>query len=115
MVAGAAHDRRQRVVAHDLAPGSLVVAFLGEGQPGLDILAGRAGMVARRQTVQIDGPFGTPGPGLVQQAAARIQGDRERFGLFNGVGFHSGHLSVALRLHGSQQVELADVPVRDRL
>ena len=48
-------DRGQRVVGDELAPRLLVPAGLRVRQPGLDVLAGRAAGVARRQQVDVDG------------------------------------------------------------
>ena len=77
VVADPAHDGGERVVRHDLAPRRLVVALLGVVEPPLDVLAGRAGVVARRQQVHVDRPLGAPGAGLVGQAGADVQRDRE--------------------------------------
>ena len=54
VVADPAHDRRERVVLHDLAPGALVAlaALLGVVEPLLDVLPGRAGVIAGRQPVE---------------------------------------------------------------
>ena len=82
VVADAAHDRRQRVVPHQLAPGFLVVAGLGVEQPALDVLAGRAGMVAGRQAVDIDRPHGAPGAGAIGERGAGVERDGE--GLIHG-------------------------------
>ena len=49
VIADAAVRRRQRIVLHQRFPGSPVFARLRQREPGLDILAGRAGVVARRQ------------------------------------------------------------------
>ena len=54
VIADAAMDRRHRIVADDDVPGLAVVASLRLGEPGLDVFAGRAGVVARRQAVHID-------------------------------------------------------------
>ena len=51
MVADPAMHGRHRVVAHQHVPGLAVLAGLRQRQPGLDILAGRTGVVARRQQV----------------------------------------------------------------
>ena len=53
VVADAAHDGGQRVVLDELAPRRLVVAGLGVVEPLLDVLARRAGVVARRQAVDV--------------------------------------------------------------
>jgi hypothetical protein len=80
VVADPPHDRRQRVVLHQLAPGPLVTALplLGLVQPGLDVLPGRTGVVAGRQAVDVDGPLGAPAAGLVGEAGADVERDRVR-------------------------------------
>ena len=75
--AGAPHDGGQRVVQHDLAPGRLVGAVLGQVQPLLDVLARRAGVVARGQAVDVHRPLHPPRAGLVGQAGADLEGDGE--------------------------------------
>ena len=77
VVADAAHDRRQRVGLHDLAPATLVAALLGVVQPGLDVLPGRARVAAGRDALDVDGPLGAPRAGLVRTARADVQRDRE--------------------------------------
>ena len=89
VVADAAHDRRKRVVLHQHAPGLLVVAALGLEQPGLDVLAGRALLVARRHAVEVDRPRVAPRAGMVGQRTAHIERDRE--------GFLHGHGCVSSR------------------
>ena len=79
VVADPAHDGRERVVLHEHAPGLLVLAGLGVKQPGLDVLAGRALVVARRQPVQVDRARGAPASGVVRQRAADVQGDGKGF------------------------------------
>ena len=54
VVADPAVDRRHRIVADQLPPRPFVIARLGVGQPGLDVLPGRAARVARRQQVDVD-------------------------------------------------------------
>ena len=78
VVADASHHGGQRVVLDELAPRRLVVAGLGVVEPVLDVLAGRAGVVARRQPVHVHGPLLAPGAGLVGEARADVQRDRER-------------------------------------
>src|SRR5262249_37672008 len=56
VVADAPVDRGERVVRDELPPGLLVPALLREPEPGLDVLAGRAARVARRQQVGVDRP-----------------------------------------------------------
>ena len=48
-------DRGQRIVGDELTPRLLVPARLSVREPGLDVLAGRAAGVARRQQVDVDG------------------------------------------------------------
>ena len=79
VIADPAHDRGERVVAGQVGPGGLVVAAFGVKQPALDVLARRALVVARRQTVHIDRPLGAPGAGLVGQRRAGVERDREGF------------------------------------
>ena len=52
VIADPAHDRGERVVARQVAPGGFVVAALGVEQPALDVFAGRAGALhgGRRST-----------------------------------------------------------------
>ena len=47
-------DRGQRIVGDELAPRLLVAAGLRVRQPRLDVLAGRAARVARRQQIDVD-------------------------------------------------------------
>lgn len=61
-------DGRHRVVLYQGLPGRFVLPFLGQGEPGLDILTCRAGVVAGGQKIEIDG-------------AARTQGARPLSGL----------------------------------
>ena len=65
------------VVLDQLPPGALVAlaALLGLVQPGLDVLASRAGVVAGRQPVDVLGALGPPVLGLVGQARADVQRD----------------------------------------
>ena len=48
-------DRGQRIVGDELTPRLLVPARLGVREPGLDVLAGRAAGIARRQQIDVDG------------------------------------------------------------
>ncbi len=48
-------DRGHRIVADQLPPRPFMIPRLGVGQPGLDVLPGRAACVARRQQVDVDG------------------------------------------------------------
>ena len=54
VIADAPHDRRQRIVLRQHAPGALVIAGFGVRQPALDVLARRAGVIAGRQAIDID-------------------------------------------------------------
>ena len=58
VVTDPAVDRGQRVVCDELAPRLLVPSRSRMGEPGLDVLAGRAACVTRRQQVQVDGSAG---------------------------------------------------------
>ena len=89
VVADASHCGGQGIVLHDLPPGILVAALLGVAEPQLDVLAGRAGVVARRQPIQVDRALGPPSASLVEQATADIEGDGERLGLYNGFRAHA--------------------------
>ncbi len=100
VIADAPHDRRQRIVLGQRSPRGFVVAGLGVIQPALDVLAGRAGVVARRQAIQIDRPVGAPRAGLVGEARADIEGDGERL----------VHCDLLL-----QQAELVDVAIGHHL
>jgi len=79
VIADAAHGGRHRVVLHQFAPGFLVVAGLCVEQPALDVFAGRAGVVAGRQAVDIHRPVRAPGAGAVGERGARVEGDGKRF------------------------------------
>ena len=70
VVTDATHDRREGVVLDDLAPGALVAlaAVLGLVEPGLAVLAGGAGVVAGRQSVDVLGTLGPPVARLVGEA-----------------------------------------------
>ena len=65
VIADAPHDRRQRIVLGELAPCGFVVARLRVVEPALDVLAGRAGVVARRQPIDVERPVGPPAPVLL--------------------------------------------------
>ena len=56
VVADAAMHRGQRIVAHQCFPGLAVFACLRQSEPGLDVFARRAGVVAGRQEIDIDRP-----------------------------------------------------------
>ena len=54
VITGAAVRAGQRVLLHVLPPGALVVARLRQGEPGLDVLPGRTGVIAGRQMIDVD-------------------------------------------------------------
>ena len=54
VVADPAVDRRHRIVGDQLPPRPFMVACLGVGQPGLNVLPGRAAGIARWQQVDVD-------------------------------------------------------------
>ena len=72
VIADAAVHGRHRVVADDDLPGLAVAAGLRLGEPGLHVLAGRAGVVAGRQAVDVeralrpDGRSGRSGGGVLR-------------------------------------------------
>jgi hypothetical protein len=57
-------------------------------EPRLDVFTGRAGMVAWRQAILVDGPFSPPGARFVEQAGPNIESDGKRLGLYNGIRVH---------------------------
>ena len=57
VIADTTMDRRHRIIADELSPGAFEIAGLGQCEPGLDIFAGRAGIVTRWQQVHV---LGTP-------------------------------------------------------
>ncbi len=77
VVADAPHHSGQRVVLHQLPPGGLVVAPLGVVEPLLDVLAGGAGVVARRQPIDVHRALDAPRAGLVGEARTDVERDRE--------------------------------------
>jgi len=79
VIADPAVDRRQRVVLNNLLPGLAEPAGLGVGEPCLDVLARRAGVVTRRQEVDVHRPASPERPRftLVRQ----VRGDGEIVGL----------------------------------
>ena len=83
VIADASHAGGQRIVSRQRAPGRFVVAGFGVAQPALDVLARRAGVVAGRQTVDIDRPFRAPASGVVELARADVERDGE--GVFHRV------------------------------
>ena len=77
VVADAAHHGRERVVGHQTPPRGFVAAVLGGVQPALDLFAGGAGVIARRESIDVDRALAAPGTGVVGQAGVDVQGDRE--------------------------------------
>ena len=90
VITHASHDRREGIVANQLLPGVAIIAGLRVVEPALDVFAGGAGVIARRQAVDVYRTFGAPRAGTVRQARSGIQRDRK--GLF--------HLSPAARTCG---------------
>ena len=98
VIAGAPHDRRQRVIGDEGFPGSTVIALLGVVEPALDILAGRAGVIARWQAIGVNRALAAPAAGFVEQATADIQGYRKwSFGGFVAHGLSSSSASSLKR------------------
>ena len=64
VIADTAVHARQWVVADQRLPGGAILAGLRERQPGLDVLAGRAGDIAGRREIDIDRPLGPHRPVL---------------------------------------------------
>ncbi len=89
VVADAPHQRGHRIVLCEFAPSPLVVAALGMVKPALDVLARRAGVIARRQPIHIHGPLRAPAAGVVGEARSRVEG--------NGEGFFHRHLTRSFR------------------
>ena len=71
-------DRGERVVLDEGTPRRLVLPGLRVVEPALDVLAGRAGVVAGRQAVDVDGSLDAPGTGVVRPARPGVERDRER-------------------------------------
>src|SRR5947209_1209120 len=94
VIADPAHDRRHRIVLGENAPGAFVIAGLGVKQPVLDIFTGRAGMIARRQPVHINRPFGAPGARVVGKTRSNVKRDGERV-------LHQMSPSAATRLNSA--------------
>ena len=116
--AGSSHDGGERVVPHDLAPGRLVGAVLGEVEPLLDVLAGRAGVAARGETVDVHRALDPPRARLVGEARSDLEGDGEWL-LGHGAGTSraleeavAGDVAVGHRLQSSDDVRPGRVPLR---
>src|SRR5678816_3231138 len=73
------HQRGQRIVLDQLLPRAMIFAALRIIEPALDILAGRARVIARRQAVDVDRPVVAPRTRMVGEAGSWIERDRERF------------------------------------
>ena len=81
VVTNAPVNRRHRVVFHQPQPGCFIGPFFRVIEPGLDVLAGGAGVIARRQPIDIDRFHRAPVPGVIGQAAVRIERDGEGFAM----------------------------------
>ena len=57
VIADPAVNRRHRVVVDEFSPGRFVITRLRQRQPGLDIFAGRAGIIAGWQEIDIVRPL----------------------------------------------------------
>ena len=80
VLADVAVHRRQRVVRRHDAPGHLVTPSLLLGKPGLNTLAGWAGMVSWRQEIDIDRPAPAQRTNAALLVEVRRQGsDRSDF------------------------------------
>jgi hypothetical protein len=66
MIADSPHNGRQRIVLCEDAPRGFVIARFGMGQPALNVLARRAGVIARRQQIHIERAFPDGCIGLVR-------------------------------------------------
>ncbi len=77
VIAHPAHDRGKRIFLRQLAPCRLIIAVLGEGEPALDILAGRACITARRKAPHIFRPQRAPRAGAIGKRGAGIEFDGE--------------------------------------
>ena len=80
VIADASHYGREWIVLHELAPRALVVAGFGVVEPLLDVLAGRARVVARGKSIDVHGPFDAPRSGVVR--VTRTDFERYREGKF---------------------------------
>ena len=83
MIADPPVHRRHRVVSDQGFPGFAEAAGLGVRQPRLDVLAGRTGIVTRRQQVEVDRPL------AAYRSGAALEGE---IGWLGQVGW-LGHLS----------------------
>ena len=61
VITDTAVNRRQRVVSHKFTPSAFEVTFLRQRKPGLNVLARRTGVIARRQEIDVLGPAGAQG------------------------------------------------------
>ena len=127
VIADPAVRRRQRVVGHQRFPGPPVVARLRQGQPGLDVLAGRAGVVAGRQQRDIVRQAGTEWSRAVAQRQIDDRGQivglpRRRhflcivhFGLRFPAQARSGRISMRRIGHGDNRRASAHVAISKAL
>ncbi len=72
VVADASHDCREGVILGQVAPGAFIIAGFGMEQPALDVLTGRALIVAGRQAVNIHRSRRAPRAGPVGQRRAGV-------------------------------------------
>ena len=79
VIADATVHRRQRVIADEGVPGGAKLSCLRKGKPSLDVLSGRASIVAGRQEVDIDWP---PAPKRTRPFRAGEVRERGHVGLF---------------------------------
>jgi hypothetical protein len=63
VITRAAVRTRQRVLFHVLSPCCLVVAGLCQGEPRLDVLPGRTGVVAGRKVIDVNRTLPSPRAG----------------------------------------------------
>ena len=94
----------QRVGRHEQPPRRLVVARLGVVEPTLDVLAGRAGAVARREPRRRRRGARSATSRCGWQAGADVEGDGER----------ALHRSVVPVRRGARAAVAGDVAVGDR-
>lgn len=83
VIADPAHDDGKRILFHDLVPRLLVALFLGETEPRLNRLAGRADLVARRHPADVNGTLGPPGARKIKETRRRIESHRKWFLAFH--------------------------------
>ena len=101
VIADTAVHRRQRIVHRQNAPGFLVTICLHLGKPGLNILAGGAGMVAGWQEIDIDWPTDAERTRAFFLAEIRLDGQIARLSTHRP----SLHEFALLRLGSPSQVQ----------